>query len=206
MIPGWPWLTLVWPLTPALDFTSEVLPTKFGSHRTFLSNLSPGWPFLTPVWPLTPALHFILFRVLPTKFGSHRAFLRNMILGWPRLTPGWPLTPALHFSQGFFLPNLVAIGHSWAICPLVDPGCPLYDLWPQHCTSLWSGVLPTKFGSHWAFLKQLDLWSGHFENMLSNLMSPSPTPVPSFSLIPQSRKKYIAVRTYTPTYIQTWIF
>ena len=103
---------------------------------------------------------------------------------------------ALHFGQGFILPNLVVIGHSWAIWSLVDLGCPLLNLWPQHrtslrsrvlptnlvaighswaiwtltpdgpwltpvwpwpqyCTSLMSGVLPTKFGGHIAFLNNL---------------------------------------------------
>ena len=38
---------------------------------------------------------------------------------------------ALQFGQEFFLPNLVAIGYAWAIWPLVDPGWPLHDLWPQ---------------------------------------------------------------------------
>ena len=45
--------------------------------------------------------------------------------------------------------------------------------WPltQQCTTLWSGLLPTKFGSHRVFPRQLDLWMtfdlwwGHFENM-----------------------------------------
>ena len=46
---------------------------------------------------------------------------------------------ALHFGQGFFLPNFVAIGHSWAIWPLVDPGWPLHVLWPHQCTLFWSG-------------------------------------------------------------------
>ena len=37
--------------------------------------------------------------------------------------------------------------------PLVDPGWPLHDLWPQQCITLWSGVLPTKFGGHRALLR-----------------------------------------------------
>ena len=58
---------------------------------------------------------------------------------------------ALRFGLGFFLPNLVAIGHIKAIWPLLDPGWPLHDLWPQQCITLWSGVLPTKLGSQRAY-------------------------------------------------------
>ena len=45
----------------------------------------------------------------------------------------------LHCSQGFLLPNLVAIGDFLTIWPLVDSG------WPQ--------LTPTEFGGHRAFLK-----------------------------------------------------
>ena len=65
------------------------------------------------------------------------------------------LSNALHFSQGFFLPHLVAIGHFWVIWPLFDPAWPLHDLWSHECTTLWSRVLPTKFGCHRAFLSNL---------------------------------------------------
>ena len=116
------------------------------------------------------------------------------------LSPIWPhmaFDPsiALYFGQGFFLPNLVAIEHSWAIWPQLT----LYDLWPQHCSLLQSGVLPTKFAGQRA-------WSGRFENMRSNILGPFPTPVSSFSWITQSTTKRIAVHTYLHTYIQTWIF
>ena len=60
----------------------------------------------------------------------------------------------LHFDQGFFLPNLVAIPHL-AIRPLIDPGWLLHDLWPQQSITLWSGILPTKFGGHRALLSKL---------------------------------------------------
>ena len=109
------------------------------------------------------------------------------------LTPSDPMTfypnIALHFGQEFFLPNLVAIEHSWAIWPLADPGWPLHKLWPQQCITLRAGVLTNKFCGHKAFLKQLDLWMtfdlwrGRFENMLSNLVGLSSTPMPSFSSI-----------------------
>ena len=59
---------------------------------------------------------------------------------------------ALCFGQGFFLPNLGATGHSLAIWPLVDPYMTFNH---SKCTSLRSGVLPTKFGAHraiWALV------------------------------------------------------
>ena len=116
---------------------------------------------------------------------------------------------ALRFGQGFFPPNLVAIGHFKANWPLVDPSWPLHDLWPQQCTTLWSGVVLTKFGSHRAFLRQIDLWMtfdpgwGHSENMPTNLVDPSPTPMLSFSSIPRSMTKRIAGHTYTHTHTHT---
>ena len=68
--------------------------------------------------------------VLPTKFGSHRAFLCSFTSGVPFVDPGWPCksfdpNKAFLFIQGFFLPNKVAIGYSWAIWPLVDRAWPL---------------------------------------------------------------------------------
>ena len=63
-----------------------------------------------------------------------------------------------------------------------------------------AGVL-TKFGSHRAFLRQIDPWMtfdprwGCFENMSTNLVGPSPTPIPTFSSIPQSMTKRIAGQT-----------
>ena len=62
---------------------------------------------------------------------------------------------ALCSGQGFFPPNLVAIGHCQTSWPLLDPSWPLHDLWPQQCSTLWSGVLPTKFGDHRALLSKL---------------------------------------------------
>ena len=87
---------------------------------------------------------------------------------------------ALHFDQGFILSNLVAIGHSWAIWLLVDLSWPLYDLWTQHCTSLWSGVHSTKFGCHRAFLNSFtpswpqltlnDLWPQKYITLQSGVL------------------------------------
>ena len=55
---GWPRLTSAWPLPQrCITLWSEVLSTKLGSHRAFLSNLTSGWPKLTPAWPLILAMH-----------------------------------------------------------------------------------------------------------------------------------------------------
>ena len=80
-------------------------------------------------------------------------------------------------GQRFFLQHLVVIGHSWATWPLVDPSCPLHDLWPHHCTILRSGVLPTKFGFHTAFLCNLTTgwpWDQHTGMLVSGLTPADP--------------------------------
>ena len=81
MTSGWPYM--IWS-RQYITFRWRVLPTKFGSHKPFLSHLTPGWPRLTPTWPLTPALHY--------KLNCHRAFTSHLIHGWPWLTSAWPLT------------------------------------------------------------------------------------------------------------------
>ena len=73
-----------------------------------------------------------------------------------RLTPIWPhmtFDPSisLHFNQGFFLPNLVAIKHSWAIWSLIDLGWPCMIF-----NSSIAGVLPSKFSSHAGIPEQFD--------------------------------------------------
>ena len=177
----------------------------FSSIFFGLSLFDPWLPQVTPAWPLTPAMHYALVKgssyqiwwpwIIPKQFDL-----------W--LTPADPCmtfdaTNALHPGQGFFLPNLVAIGHSWAIWPLVDPALPLRDPRPQQCITLLSRVFPTKFGSHRAFLRQIDLWmtfdlwSGRFEKLTTNLGGPCPTPMPSFSSIRQSTTKCIAGHTKT---------
>ena len=151
--------------------------------------------------------------VLPTKCGGHRALLSKID---PYLTPADPymafepqqcitvwsgILPTKFGGHRAFLSNLT----------LVDPGWPLHDLWPQQCTTLWSGVLLTKFGCHRALLRQIDPWMtfdprwGRFENMPTNLVGPSPTPMPTFSSIPQSMTKRIAghTHTYTHTHLHT---
>ena len=97
-------------------------------------------------------------------------------------------------------------GHRTLLSKLT-PGWPhMTPAWPltQQCTTLWSGVLLTKFGSPRAFLRQIDPWMtfdprwGRFENMPTNLVGPSPTPMPTFSSIPRSMAKRIAGHTPPP--------
>ena len=89
--------------------------------------------------------------MLPTRSGtgSHMAFLNNLI----STNVVHPMTfdpiNGLHFGQGFFLSSLIALRHSWAIWPRMTP----YDLWPQQCITLQSGVLPTTFGAHRVYLQ-----------------------------------------------------
>ena len=78
----------------------------------------------------------------------------------------------------------------------VDP-CMTFD--PGNALVFGQGCFLPNFDGHRAFLKQLDLcmtfdlWSGRFKNMLSNLVGLSPTTMPSFSSIPQSTAKRIAL-------------
>ena len=149
---GWPQLTPAWPLTHrCITLWSGVLSAKFGGHRAFLKNLTSGWHWLIPAWPLTQQWVTLWSRVLPTKFGGQ--FDLWLTLADPCMT--FDPSNALRSGQGFFLPNLVAIGHCWASWPLLDPSRPLHDLQPQQCITLWSGVLPTKFGDHRALLSKL---------------------------------------------------
>ena len=90
---------------------------------------------------------------------------------------------ALRFSQKFFPPNLMVIEHFLSNLTPVDPSWFLHGLWPQQCTTLWSGVrILTKFGSYRAFLRQIDSWMtfdpswDRFEIMPTNLLRPPPTP------------------------------
>ena len=165
--PGWP-LHDLWP-QQCSTLWSGVLPIKFGCHRAFLSNLTsvdPSWP-LHDLWPsnaLCSGQGFFLPNLL--AIGHSWAI-------WPLVDPDWPFitfdpSNVLRSGQGFFLPNLVGIGHSWAIWPLVDPSWPLHNLWPHKCITLWSGVLPTTFGTRRAFLSQLTSgWPLTFDEVTS---------------------------------------
>ena len=155
----------------------------------------------------TPAMHYALVRGSSHQIWWPWGIARQID---PYLTPTdlymtFDPSNALRFGQEFFPPNLVAIGHLLAFWTLVDPRWPLHDLWPQQCTTLWPGFPLTKFGSHRVFLRQIDPWVtfdprlGRFENMPTNLGGPSPTPMPSFSSIPQSTAKRIAGHIHTQT-------
>ena len=114
-------------------------------------------PGLTPAWPLIPAMSYTLIRGSFYQIWCPYDISKPFDL-W--LTPADPCmtfdpSNALHSGQGFFPPNVVAIGHCWANWPLLDPSWPLHDLWPQQCITLWSEILPTKFGGHRAFLSNL---------------------------------------------------
>ena len=115
-------------LTPLLDpswpfMTFDPVNVLRSGHGFFPPNLVAighyyaNWPLLDPSWPfydLWPQQYIMLWLgIFPTKFGGHRTFLSNLTPGRPQMTPAWPLIPsnALHFGQGFFPPNLVAIGH-----------------------------------------------------------------------------------------------
>ena len=103
---------------------------------------------------------------------------------------------ALHFGQGFFLPNLVAIGHSWTISPCLNPVDPCMTFNPSNALHFTVRGSSYEIGGHRAFLKQLDLW------MTFDPWS-APYPMPSFSSIPQSTTKPIAVHTPPPTHTHT---
>ena len=123
------------------------------------------WPNLVAIEHLYSEFDFWSKRYVPlwsgvllTKCGGHRVFLSNLTSDQPHMTPMWPLTPALcSTGQGFLWSNVVAIGNSYVISPLVDPIWPPSDLWPQHSVPLWSGVLLTKFGAHRSLLSNLTL-------------------------------------------------
>ena len=102
---GWPWLTPAWSLTPAIHCA---LPTKFGGQWALLSKLTPTWPQPTLSWPLTQQCITLWSGILPTKFGGHRAFLSNFTPDDPCMA--FDPSNALRSGQGFFPPNLVAIG------------------------------------------------------------------------------------------------
>ena len=121
---------------------------------------------LCDLWPQQSVTLWLW--ILSTKFGSLRAFLSNLSPGWPLRDP-WPQQCTMLWSGvlltkfGTFRKQIeLWLTFAWPLTPAVS-----YAL-------VW-GLLPTKFGGHWAFLRQLDLWMtfdlcwGGFENMLSNL-------------------------------------
>ena len=114
--------------------------------------MKSSWPWLTLTWPLTLSMHYTSVNGSLYKIYSHRAFLSNLKPGWFQLTPAWPLThKCTTLWSRALLPNLVVIGHSWAIWPLAYPSWPLHDHWPHKCTLRWSRVFPIEFGGHGGF-------------------------------------------------------
>ena len=115
---NWHLLSPSWPLhdlvpSSALHSGQGVLPTKFCGHRALLSKLISTWLQLTPTWPLTSAMHFAL-----VKDSSHHIWWSYGISKQfdPCLIPDDPCmsfarSSALLFGQGFFIPNLEAMGH-----------------------------------------------------------------------------------------------
>ena len=94
---SWPLLDPRWPLhdlwsQQCITLWSGILPTKFGGHRTLLSNLTPGGPRMTPAWPLPQQCITLWSGVLLTKFGGHMELPSKLTPTWPQLTPTWPLT------------------------------------------------------------------------------------------------------------------
>ena len=117
-------------------------------------------------------------------------------------------------SQGFFLPNLEAIGHSLSNLTCGWPW--LTSAWPltPYCIMFWSRILPTKSCSHGAFLsnsttgwplhdlrtqqcttlmsRALPTKSGSHRVFLSNLTPGWPWMTPAWpSTLLQSRNLYI---------------
>ena len=168
-----------------------------------LSKLTPTWPQLTPSWLLSQAMLYALVKDSPHQIWWHRALLSKLTPTWPQLTPTWPLTPAMLYALVRDSSHQF-VGHR-AFPSNLTPGwhqMTLHDLWPKQCKTLWPKALLTKFGSHRAFLRQIDSWMtfdprwGRFENMPTNLVGPSTTPMPTFSSIPQSMTKCIAGHAY----------
>ena len=134
------------------------------------------------------------------------ALLSDLTPGWPQLIPTWPLTPEVHCIWSKVLTS--KFGCPRALLSNLTSGGPLHDLWPQKCIIFQSGVLPTKFGGHWAFLEQFDcwmtfeLWWGHFEKLTTNLGSLFPTTLPIFSSMCWSTTKRITGHTNKHTNLE----
>ena len=155
---------------------------------------------MTAPWPSIPSMGFKAVWGSSYQIWWPWGISKPLILGWPQFNPCMTFEPinALPFGQGFFLPNLVAVGHSGAIWPLVDPGWPLHDIWPHHCTTLWSRVAMGHFQGNLT-----SGWSLTFGGVALKICSQNsqtslavPYPMPIFSFTPQSTTKRIAVNPY----------
>ena len=120
MTPYYPCMTFK--PSDALHSGLGFFPTKVGGHRAFLRYFTSGWTRLTPAWPFTPAMSYTLIRGSSYQIWWPYSISKPFDL-W--LTPDDPCmtfdpSNALHSGQGFFPPNVVAIGHCWANWPLLD--------------------------------------------------------------------------------------
>ena len=116
--------------------------------------------------------------VLYTKFGSHMQFDLWLTLADPFMT--FKPSNVLHFGQPL---STKFAGHGAFLSNLTSSSPQLNPMWPltQQWATLWSEVLPNKFGTHRTFLRQLDLWMtfdlwwGHFKIWFFNLGGLPPT-------------------------------
>ena len=111
---GWPKLSPARLLTPSMHCTLVWGPFhQICGHRAFLRNLTSGWPQLTPAWPSTPAMTYTLIRGSSYQIEWPYSISKQFDLWLTLADPCMTFDPnnALRSGQGFFPPNLVAIGH-----------------------------------------------------------------------------------------------
>ena len=157
---GWPWLTPVWSLILAMHYGwSVVLPKKIGGHRTFLGNLTFDFDWPQYDFWSSNASHNIQWFFLPNL-----VVLCHLWAIWPLVDLNWPQHDL--WSQQCINHTLVRVsiksGNHRDFMKYLTSDWPwlkfLHDLELQQCVMLNSGVLPTKFCSHRAFLRELNLW------------------------------------------------
>ena len=156
---GWPQMTLARLLTPSMHYTLVwgdfyQIWRPQGISWGIWTLVDPGWP-MHDLWPQQCTM--LWSWILPTKFGGHRALLSKLTPDWPQLTLSWPLTPAMHYtlvrdsSHQIWWPQ--GISKQFDPWLTLDDPCMIFG--PQRCITLWSGVLPIKFGGHRALLSRL---------------------------------------------------
>ena len=142
----WPLITPAWPLNPAMHYTLVwvfCLPNLVatGHFKGIWPLVDPG---LTPAWPLTPAMSYTLIRgsfyQIWWPYGISKPFDLWLTPAGPCMT--FDPSNALHSGQGFFPPNVVAIGHCWANWPLLDPSWHLHNLNPSNALHYGQGFFP----------------------------------------------------------------
>ena len=130
---SWSQMNLTLPLTPAMCYT------QFGgsSSSPNLVAIENSWT----IWPmveqrdgsiLTKSPRCDRIKSVELNVASRGSWSRFILLPWLTLADlcmTFDPINALHFGQWFYQLNLVAIGHFWAIWPLVSPSWPLRDLW-----------------------------------------------------------------------------